>query len=46
MELTTHLLKRKYFYNKIKILYPSWGAQPKLENQMAKIISIHIHSFN
>ena len=31
-ELTTHLLKNKYFYNQIKIIYPLWGLQPKLEN--------------
>ena len=31
-ELTTHLLKRKYFCNQIKILYPLWGVQPNLEN--------------
>ena len=35
MELTTHLLKRKYFNNQIKILYPLWGIQPNLENQKA-----------
>ena len=31
-ELTTHLLNNKDFYNQIKILYPLWGVQPKLEN--------------
>ena len=31
MELTIYLLKRKDFYNKIKILYSLWGVQPNLE---------------
>ena len=35
MEFATHLLKRKDFYNKIKILYPLWGVQPNLKNQKA-----------
>ena len=43
MELTTHLLKSKIFYNQIKILYPIWGVQSNLENKR-HIISIHIHS--
>ena len=46
MELITYLMKRKDFYNKIKILYPLWGVQLNLENQKANITSIHIHLFN
>ena len=33
MELTTHLLKSKGFFNQIKILYTLWGVQPNLENK-------------
>ena len=39
MELTTHLLKNKGFYNQIKILYPLCGVQPNLENNKAQIIT-------
>ena len=35
MELIAHLLKRKYSYNQIKILYPLWGVQPNLKIQKA-----------
>ena len=31
MELITHLLKSKDFYNQIKIIYPLWGVQPNLK---------------
>ena len=33
MELIINLLKRKYFYNKIKILHHLWGAQMNLEKE-------------
>ena len=36
MELTTHLLKIKDFYNKIKIPYPLWGIQPNLEKEKTR----------
>ena len=32
-ELTTYLLKRKDFYNQIKILYSLQGVKPNLENK-------------
>ena len=35
MDLTTHLLKIKYFYYQIKILYSLRGIQPNLENLKA-----------
>ena len=33
MEFTTHVLKRKDFYNQIKILYPLCGVEPNIENK-------------
>ena len=42
MELRTHLLKRKYYYNEIKILYPLWVVQPNLEKTKNLIIIITI----
>ena len=45
MELTTHLVKMKDFYNEIKILYPLWDVQPNLEKlNNPKTIMIIIHS--
>ena len=32
MELTTHILKSKDFYNQIKTIYLFWDVQPNLEN--------------
>ena len=40
MELTIYLLKRKDFYNKIKILYSLWGVQPNLEKNKISHLSI------
>ena len=42
MDLTTHLVKKKGFYNQIKILYPLWCVQPNLEktNNPIKIMII------
>ena len=36
MELTTYLLKRKDFYNQIKILYSLWDVQPNLEKEKTR----------
>ena len=45
MELTTHLVKMKDFYNEIKILYPLWDVQPNLEKlNNPKTIMIINHS--
>ena len=40
MELITNLLKRKNFFNQIKILYPLWGVQPI--SRKSQIIYIHL----
>ena len=53
MDLTTHLVKKKGFYNQIKILYPLWCVQPNLEktnNPITIIIIVYltitiIHSY-
>ena len=45
MELTTHLVKMKDFYNEIKILYHLCGVQPNLKKvNNPKTIMIIIHS--